>query len=135
MVFILNTIFWVHFLFYTCVLLLPLSLCLSLLFHALSFSLYLSLLFSFCPQIHELLALCHGFLDNLWVSEDGARVVMLAVAFGSNKDRKTVLKALKDKVKELALTPPGAKVLQFCLDTIDDTVALRKQVKIGIALR
>ncbi len=82
-----------------------------------------------------MLALCHGFLDNLWVSEDGARVVMLAVAFGSNKDRKTVLKALKDKVKELALTPPGAKVLQFCLDTIDDTVALRKQVKIGIAVR
>ncbi len=132
MVFILNTVFWVHFLLhpFSCSLSASLSLCLP------SFSsLSLSLSSLFCPQIHELLALCHGFLDNLWVSEDGARVVMLAVAFGSNKDRKTVLKALKDKVKELALTPPGAKVLQFCLDTIDDTVALRKQVKIGIALR
>jgi hypothetical protein len=33
-----------------------------------------------------------------------------------------------DKVKSLALTAPGAHLLQFCLDVIDDTVALRKQV-------
>jgi hypothetical protein len=38
---------------------------------------------------------CINFLENLWVTEDGARVVMFCVAFGANKDRKAVLKAFK----------------------------------------
>jgi hypothetical protein len=53
---------------------------------------------------------------------------MFCIAFGGNKDRKTIVKALKGKVKEMALLPSASKVLMFCLDVIDDTVMLRKQI-------
>jgi hypothetical protein len=32
------------------------------------------------------------------------------------------------KVKEMALVPSSCRVLMFCLDVIDDTVMLRKQI-------
>lgn len=64
----------------------------------------------------------------LLATRNGARVVNKCIALGNPKDRKRVIKCLKDKVLEACNHPSGYLVIQRVLDVVDDTVLVQKSV-------
>lgn len=44
------------------------------------------------------MTICQTFLDDLWQTEDGARVLMYCLAFSAAKDRKTTIKAFSGMI-------------------------------------
>ena len=67
-------------------------------------------------------------LKNLAFTKSGARVVCLALAYGSAKDRKLILRTYKTIIQTLALDTYGHQVLLTVYDVIDDTVLTSKSV-------
>lgn len=60
-------------------------------------------------------------LKSLAFTTSGARVVRLALAYGSAKDRKTILKVYKDIVVTMAQDTNAQSVLLAAMDVTDDT--------------
>lgn len=58
---------------------------------------------------------------NLAFTKSGSRLVCLALAYGNAKDRKTILRVLKDAVEMMAYDQYGKIVLLVGLDVPDDT--------------
>ena len=58
---------------------------------------------------------------NLAFSRSGSRLVCLALAHGSAKDRKIILRCFKDHIELMALDPYAKMVLATGLDVADDT--------------
>ena len=67
-------------------------------------------------------------LKNLAFTKSGARVVALAFAYGTAKDRKNMLKVFKSTVQLLAFDTYGHQVLLAAYDVIDDTVLTSKSI-------
>ena len=67
-------------------------------------------------------------LKNLAFTKSGARLVCLAFAYGTAKDRKNMLKVYKNTMQTLAFDAHGHKVLLAVYDVIDDTVLVSKTV-------
>ena len=65
---------------------------------------------------------------NLAFTKSGSRLVCLALAYGSSKDRRTILKFFKTHIKLLASDLYGHSVLLTAYDTIDDTVMTAKAI-------
>lgn len=59
-------------------------------------------------------------------SKDGARAAMHCIWYGSNKDRKTIMKSLKEHLIELCNHEHGHSTIIALLDATDDTVLLHK---------
>ena len=84
-------------------------------------------------QASEFIELLKGdeegdLLKNLAFTKSGARLVCLAFAYGSAKDRKNMLKVYKNTMQTLAFDTHGHKVLLAVFDVIDDTVLVSKSV-------
>ncbi|KAK4993937.1 Pumilio y domain member 6 [Elasticomyces elasticus] len=71
-------------------------------------------------------------LKNLAFTKSGSRVVCLALAYGSAKDRKIMLRAYKDHVEMMAWDANAHMVLVSALDVIDDTVLTSKAILLGL---
>ena len=67
-------------------------------------------------------------LKNLAFTRSGSRLVCLAFAYGSSKDRRTLLKVFKTHIKLLASDVWGHQVLLAAYEVIDDTVMLSKAI-------
>ena len=67
-------------------------------------------------------------LKNLAFTKSGARLVCLALAYGSAKDRKQILRTYKETIKTLAYDAYGHQVLLAVYDVTDDTVLVSKSV-------
>ncbi|KAK5241264.1 Pumilio y domain member 6, partial [Cryomyces antarcticus] len=67
-------------------------------------------------------------LKNMAFTKSGSRVACLALAYGSAKDRKNILRVYKDNVETLAYDKYGHLVLLTALDVIDDTVLTSKAI-------
>lgn len=67
-------------------------------------------------------------LKNLAFTKSGAHLVCLALAYGSAKDRKHILKIYKNTIQILAFDNYGHQVLLAALDVIDDTVLTSKSI-------
>ncbi|KAJ9663791.1 Pumilio y domain member 6 [Coniosporium apollinis] len=67
-------------------------------------------------------------LKNLAFTKSGSRVVCLALAYGSAKDRKNILKVYKDTIETLGYDNNGHKVLLAAFDVIDDTVLTSRSI-------
>ena len=67
-------------------------------------------------------------LKNLAFTSSGARVVALALAHGTAKDRKQILRMYKGLMRDLATHQHGYMVLLVALDVIDDTVLTSKMI-------
>lgn len=65
---------------------------------------------------------------NLAFTKSGSRLVCLALAYGSSKDRRTILKFFKTHIKLLASDLYGHNVLLAAYDIIDDTVMTAKAI-------
>lgn len=61
-------------------------------------------------------------------SKDGARVVMNCMWHGTNKDRKVIVKAMKEHLIDLCKHEHGHCSVIGILDTMDDTVLLQKSI-------
>eukprot|EP01138_Halocafeteria_seosinensis_P008246 gb/GECG01008427.1/.p1 GENE.gb/GECG01008427.1/~~gb/GECG01008427.1/.p1 ORF type:complete len:651 (+),score=97.17 gb/GECG01008427.1/:1-1953(+) len=64
-------------------------------------------------------------------SKAGARAVILALGYGTTKDRKAILQTIKPHALEMATHDQGHLVLLKALACVDDTVLLRKSVLKG----
>lgn len=67
-------------------------------------------------------------LKNLAFTKSGARVVCLAFAHGSAKDRKLMLRVYKGHIQTLAYDSNAHQVLLAVYDVVDDTVLTSKQI-------
>lgn len=67
-------------------------------------------------------------LKNLAFTKSGARIVCLALAYGTAKDRKLILKMYKKTFQTMASDPCGHQVLLAIYDVVDDTVLTSKSV-------
>ncbi|MCJ1475951.1 pumilio domain member 6 [Lambiella insularis] len=67
-------------------------------------------------------------LKNLAFTKSGSRLVCLALAYSSAKDRKLLLKTFKNTVETLAFDKHGHQVLLAAYDVIDDTVLTAKSI-------
>ncbi|KAK4874951.1 hypothetical protein RN001_014311 [Aquatica leii] len=61
-------------------------------------------------------------------SKDGAKAAMQCIWHGSNKDRKVIMKAIKEHVKDLSKHEHGHCTVIGLLDAVDDTVLLNKMI-------
>lgn len=61
-------------------------------------------------------------------TKDGARVVMNCMWHGTNKDRKVIVKAIKEHLIELCKHEHGHCSIIGVLDSMDDTVLLQKSI-------
>ncbi|UIZ26748.1 hypothetical protein KXD40_002054 [Peronospora effusa] len=64
----------------------------------------------------------------LLATRNGARVVNKCVSLGAAKDRKRIIKTLKDKVLEACNHPSGYLVIMRILDVVDDSVLVQKSI-------
>ncbi|MCJ1284761.1 pumilio domain member 6 [Xylographa opegraphella] len=67
-------------------------------------------------------------LKNLAFTKSGSRLVSLALAYSSAKDRKLLLKTYKNTIETLAFDAHGHQVLLAAYDVIDDTVLTAKSI-------
>lgn len=65
---------------------------------------------------------------NLAFTKSGSRIVCLALAYGSAKDRRTLVKFFKSHMKTLADDVHGCHVILAAYEVIDDTVMTSKQI-------
>ncbi len=84
-------------------------------------------------EISDYLELIEGdeegdLLKNLAFTKSGARVVCLALAYGTAKDRKKILKTYKDTLQMMAADANGHKVILTAYETIDDTKLSGKSI-------
>ncbi|EKG19437.1 hypothetical protein MPH_03300 [Macrophomina phaseolina MS6] len=67
-------------------------------------------------------------LKNLAFTKNGARVACLALAYGTAKDRKNILKVYKETIEVMAYDAHAHQVLLAALDVVDDTVLTTKLI-------
>ncbi|KUJ20287.1 ARM repeat-containing protein [Mollisia scopiformis] len=84
-------------------------------------------------EITEYLEIIKGdeegdLLKNLAFTKSGARVVCLALAYGTAKDRKQILKTYKDTLRTMAADQNGHIVILAAYEVIDDTVLTAKSI-------
>lgn len=64
----------------------------------------------------------------LLATRNGARVVNKCISLGTPKDKKRIIKCLKDKVLDACNHPSGYLVIMRILDVVDDTVLVQKSI-------
>lgn len=67
-------------------------------------------------------------MKNLAFTRSGSRVVCLALAYGTAKDRKHILKMYKDTLQMMAADPNGHIIILTAYEVIDDTVLASKSI-------
>lgn len=67
-------------------------------------------------------------LKNLAFTRSGSRVVCLALAYGTAKDRKQILRVYKDTLQMMATDANGHIIILTCYEVIDDTVLTAKSI-------
>lgn len=67
-------------------------------------------------------------MKNLAFTKSGSRVVSLALAYGTAKDRKQILRTYKDTLQMMAGDPNGHIIILTAYEVIDDTVLTAKSI-------
>lgn len=67
-------------------------------------------------------------LKNLAFTKSGSKVVSLALAYGTAKDRKLILRVYKDTIEMMAFDQNAHMVLLAAMDVIDDTKMTAKMI-------
>ena len=74
----------------------------------------------------ELIVMLRSFIVTLSQTKMGAKVAVQCIWHGNNKDRKSIMKALKENVKTICMSEHGYVILLALFDSIDDTVIMKK---------
>ncbi|CAH0563589.1 unnamed protein product [Brassicogethes aeneus] len=76
----------------------------------------------------EMISLLAPHIVVISNSKDGARAAMQCIWHGSNKDRKVIMKTLKEHIVDLSKHEHGHCTVITLIDTADDTVLLNKVI-------
>ncbi|KAI9738544.1 MAG: pumilio domain member 6 [Claussenomyces sp. TS43310] len=84
-------------------------------------------------EVTEFIELLKGdeegdLIKNLAFTSSGSRVICRALAYGSAKDRKHILKAYKDTLQLMAADPHGHVIILASYELIDDTVLTARSI-------
>ncbi|XP_046818871.1 protein penguin [Vespa crabro] len=74
----------------------------------------------------EMIVMLRSLIVELSNTKVGTKVAMLCIWHGTNKDRKIIMKALKENIKNIAMSEHGYMVLLALIDSVDDTVLMKK---------
>lgn len=74
----------------------------------------------------EILPMLRSLIVDLTKTKEGTIVGAITIRHGSNKDKKIIMKTLKDHVKEICISEHGHLLLFALVDCVDDTVLLKK---------
>ena len=67
-------------------------------------------------------------VKNMAFTKPGSQIVCLALAYGSAKDRRNLIRCFKTHIKTLAYDANGCHVILAAYEVIDDTVMTSKQI-------
>lgn len=76
----------------------------------------------------ELIFVLRSFFVTLSKTKMGARVAVQCIWHGNNKDRKVIMKGLKENVKMVCMSEHGYITLLALFDSVDDTIILKKMI-------
>ncbi|KAI4472464.1 hypothetical protein M0802_016798 [Mischocyttarus mexicanus] len=74
----------------------------------------------------EIIIMLRNLIVELSKTKIGTKVAILCIWHGTNKDRKIIMKVLKENVKNVAMSEYGYMVLLALIDSVDDTVLMKK---------
>lgn len=74
----------------------------------------------------EIIVMVRPLIAELSQSKYGAKAGNLCIWHGTNKDRKLIMKALKEHIKDIMTSEHGHLMILALLDSVDDTVLLKK---------
>ena len=74
----------------------------------------------------EMIPMIRTLIIDLSKTRDGTLAGMVTIWHGSNKDRKIIMKTLKEHVKEICISEHGHLLFFALIDCVDDTVVLKK---------
>ncbi|KZC10744.1 PREDICTED: protein penguin [Dufourea novaeangliae] len=74
----------------------------------------------------EMIAMLKDSIVELSQTKPGSKIVVLCIWHSTNKDRKTIMKGLKENVKTVSMSEHGHLILLALFDSVDDTVLVKK---------
>ncbi|XP_017890649.1 pumilio homolog 3, partial [Ceratina calcarata] len=74
----------------------------------------------------EIIAMLKSSIVELSQTKFGSKVAAICIWHGTSKDRKIIMKSLKDNVKDISMSEHGYLILLALFDSVDDTVLVRK---------
>jgi pumilio family protein 6 len=74
----------------------------------------------------EIIVMVRPLIAELSQTKDGAKAANLCIWHGTNKDRKIIMKALKEHIKDIVTSEYGHLIVLSLLDSVDDTILLKK---------
>lgn len=75
---------------------------------------------------NEMIVMLRSSLLELSQTKYGSKVACICMWHGTNKDKKIMMKALKDNVKKICMSEHGYRVMLALFDSVDDTVLVKK---------
>ena len=80
----------------------------------------------------EMIVTLRSSVVELSSTKPGAKVAVQCIWYGTNKDRKLTMKALKENVKTVSMSEHGYLILLALFDSVDDTVLTKKIILVEI---
>ncbi|XP_015601354.1 protein penguin [Cephus cinctus] len=77
---------------------------------------------------NELIVMLRSLVLQLSESKEGTKAAIMCIWHSSNKDRKIVMKSLKEHIKDVANSEHGHLILLAFFDCVDDTVLMKKML-------
>lgn len=74
----------------------------------------------------EIIAMLRSSIVELSQTKFGSKVAVICIWHGTSKDRKFIMKSMKDNVKNISMSDHGYLILLALFDSVDDTVLIRK---------
>lgn len=74
----------------------------------------------------EMIVMLRNNIVTLSQTKMGTRIAMQCIWHGTNKDRKIIMKTLKENVKTICISEHGYMILLALFDSVDDTVIMKK---------
>ncbi|KAK9309799.1 hypothetical protein QLX08_000621 [Tetragonisca angustula] len=74
----------------------------------------------------EIITMLKSSLVELSQTKFGSKVAVLCIWHGTNKDRKIIIKSLKENIKNISMSEHGYLILLALFDSVDDTVLIKK---------
>ncbi|XP_017794812.1 PREDICTED: pumilio homolog 3 [Habropoda laboriosa] len=87
---------------------------------------------SSCYDRAEIIVMLRDSVVELSQTKLGSKVAALCIWHGTNKDRKFIMKALKDNVKTVSISEHGYLILLALFDSVDDIVLMKKIILLEV---
>ncbi|XP_034187161.2 pumilio and CPL domain-containing protein penguin [Osmia lignaria lignaria] len=76
----------------------------------------------------EMIVMLRSSIVELSQTKIGSKIAVICIWHGTNKDRKIMMKVLKEHVKSIAMSEHGYLILLALFDSVDDTVLMNKLI-------